>query len=106
MNDTSLFANIGWIFVAAMTLVGLGLLFVRATNIERPNLVAAGTLGFCAIAAVVLSRGSASSSVSLMWGAVALSVFGFLAFRVIDAIMGPREKLHHDNATLDAELSD
>ena len=106
MNDTSLFTNVAWIFVAAMTLVGLGLLFVQATNIERPNLVAAGTLAFCAIAAIVLLKGSAASGAGLMWGAIALSLFGFISFRVIDAIMGPRAKLHHDNATLDAELSD
>lgn len=105
-GDTSIYSNIAWIFIAAMAVVGLGLLFVRATNIERPNLVAAGTLAGCAIAALLLSRGNGASTPGLMWGAIAICLFGFFAARVLDAILGGRTKVHHDEATLGVDLAD
>lgn len=105
-GDTSIYSNIAWIFIGAMAVVGLGLLFVRATNIERPNLVAASTLGFCAMAALLVAKGSQPSGPVMMWGAIAICLFGFLGARVLDVLMGARKRVHHDPATLDADLAD
>src|SRR4051812_10259065 len=90
------------VFVGAMALVGLGVLFVRAENIERPNLVAATTLLMSLIAIMLLwnaGKGSTNVSSGVAWSAILLSLFGFALGRVWDAILGARDKVHHDDAT-------
>src|SRR5512133_1161811 len=97
------------VVVAAMALVGLGTLFVRAENIELPNLVAACTLVGCIIAMVILAaaaRTTLSVANATSWTAIVLSFMGFAAGRVWDLALGARDKLHHDSATLDADLAD
>jgi hypothetical protein len=97
------------VIVGAMAVVGLGLLFVRAENIERPNLVAGTTLLFCAIAAALLwnaSHAPRPAASSVAWSAITLSIFGFALGRVWDIILGARSKVHHDDATLGLDLSD
>jgi hypothetical protein len=97
------------VVVGAMSVVGLGLLFVRAENIERRNLVAATTLTFSAIAAIVLwnaSRGTEGVASAAAWSAIVLSLFGFALGRVWDVILGARSKVHHDPATLGSDLAD
>jgi hypothetical protein len=97
------------VVVGAMALLGLGVLFARASNIERPNLVGGITLVFAALSALVLWAGGQfglSYSDRVAWGAISLSIFGFLAARVLDYVLGARSLVHHDDATLDADLAD
>lgn len=100
----------GWITISMMTLFGLGILFSRAENIERPALVGGLTLAGCVIVTVLLTRTVASGGPYNWW-----QMFGYflitLAFygwgRLMDYIMGPvpvdREA---DEATMGAHLSD
>jgi hypothetical protein len=100
---------LAWVIVAAMGVVGLGLLFVRAENIERVNLVAGTTLFFSAIAALLLWSATNSTRVAasgVAWSAIALSIFGFALGRVWDLILGARTKVHRDEATLGSDLAD
>jgi hypothetical protein len=99
------------VIVGCMGLVGLGLLFVRAENIERRNLVALVTLAGAAIAAVMLYFSWASpgrSNATLPVSAIVLSIFGFVAGRVIDLILGDRnpDAIEKDPATYGADLAD
>jgi hypothetical protein len=97
------------VIVGAMGVVGLGILFVRAENIERPNLVAGTTLAFSLFAAFLLANaasGGAAVGSATAWSAISLSIFGFVLGRVWDFILGSRDKVHHDNATLGSDLAD
>jgi hypothetical protein len=97
------------ILTGAMTLVGLALLFTRAENIERTSLVSATTLIGCGIAIAILwnsHRAAADIADGVAWSAIALSIFGFVLGRVWDAILGPRDKVHHDPAVLGGDLAD
>jgi hypothetical protein len=100
---------LAWVVVAAMGVVGLGLLFVRAENIERVNLVSGSTLLFSAIGALLLwnaTRSPQGAANSVAWSAIALSIFGFGLGRVLDLILGARNKVHRDEATLGSDLAD
>jgi hypothetical protein len=100
---------LAWVIVGAMALVGLGLLFVRAENIERPNLVAAATLVGCLIATLMLwnaGRTGINVANGVAWGAILVSILSFFAGRIWDAILGGRDKVHHDDATLGGDLAD
>ena len=97
------------VVVGATAVFALGLLFVRASNIERPNLVAGVTFLAALSSGVLLSLESkggiaASDSASLM--AITICVAGFILGRIIDLMAGGRTKVHHDDATLDADLAD
>jgi len=97
------------VVVGAMTLVGLGVLFARAENIERPWLVGLCTLGGSAISAVLLwnaSRMGAKASDGIAWTCIFLSIFGFFLGRLCDRLAGPRDIVRHDDATLGADLAD
>jgi hypothetical protein len=100
---------LAWVVVGAMALVGLGLLFVRAENIERPNLVCATTLIGCLIAALMLWNATKSSlavSDGVAWAAIIVAFVGFGGGRLWDALLGGRDKVHHDDATLGSDLAD
>jgi hypothetical protein len=112
MNDQNpvLFA-LAAVVASCMGLLGLGLLFVRAENIERRNLVAVITLAGAAIAGVMLyfaSEGGARNGAALPISAIVVSVFGFFAGRVIDLILGERspDAIEKDPATYGADLAD
>jgi hypothetical protein len=99
------------VVVGCMGLVGLGLLFVRAENIERRNLVAIVTLAGVTIAIVILyfaweSPGRVSPGIPV--SAMVVSIFGFFAGRVIDLILGVRDPdaIDKDQATYGADLAD
>ncbi len=97
------------VVVGAMAVIGLGVLFVRAVNIERTTLVAGTTLVACLIAAIMLWNASAAgqrASDGVAWSAIALSIFGFSLGRIWDVVLGPRSKVHHDDATLGTDLAD
>lgn len=110
MNSVgSTYFLVACIIVGAMSLVGLGVLFARSENIERPNLVGATTLVFCAVAVFLLWDGSRTGiniGPGVGWSAIGLSLFGFALGRVWDLILGGRDKVHHDDATLGADLAD
>jgi hypothetical protein len=99
------------IIVGCMAMVGLGILFARAENIERRNLVGMITLLTSGIAAFVLydawnSTGGIGPGLPISM--IMLSIFGFLVARVIDVILGPRvpEAMEKDPATYGADLAD
>ena len=99
------------IIVGCMVVVGLGVLFVRAENIERRNLVGLITLFTSGIAAFVLYSawsGDTANNPGLPISMIMLSLFGFVAGRVIDAILGPRapDAIEKDPATYGADLAD
>jgi amino acid transporter len=98
------------VIVACMGMLGLGVLFVRAENIERRNLVGLVTLFTSGIAAYVLYYAwneRAGASPGLPISMIMLSLFGFIAGRVIDAILGPRspDAIEKDPATYGADLA-
>src|SRR5258708_79314 len=91
------------VIVGSAILLGMGLLFVRAENIERRNLVAGCTLGASLLAVLLLwnsDRGGHGVPAGIAWSAIALSVFGFVVGRVLDLVLGGRRRVHRDDATL------
>lgn len=97
------------VIVGATALFGLGILFARSSNIERPNLVGGltilGALGASYLLWSVSRDGlPATNATSLV--AVTICVASFILGRIIDLMAGGRTKVHHDDAVLDADLAD
>jgi len=106
---TSPYYVVAIVVVCCMTLFGLGLMFVRAENIERRNFVAATTLVTTFIAGVMLwndGRTGQSASSEAAWYAMGVSISGFFIGRVIDLLMGGRRNAHDVDPTLGSDLSD
>ncbi|MGV3616971.1 MAG: hypothetical protein ACO1SV_16715 [Fimbriimonas sp.] len=92
-------------FVAVIGLFGVGLMFVRAENIERNYLVGGLTVVTAGVAGAMLAGLAPSAQTTPALISISLvSVLGFVIGRVIDMILGPRD--HTDEATLGADLSD
>jgi hypothetical protein len=106
-------ANSTWftvtaLFVTFVGVMGLGLMFVRGTNIERNALVGVATLATALIAGLIL--GLAGSRSMSEWGLIVTALFsmtGFFLGRGIDLLLGARDRSDDArNATLGADLSD
>jgi hypothetical protein len=106
-------ANSTWftaasVFIAFVGVFGLGVLFVRGTNIERNLLVGFLTVVTAAIAGAILAL-SGSRNMS-DWGLAVVSLFsvtGFFAGRGIDMWLGARGPSDETRqGTLGSDLSD
>jgi hypothetical protein len=105
-----------WFTVAAiiagcMALAGVGILFVRAQNIERRWLVSLSTLvgaGMGAYLLVVHPVWAGGQGVTVPWLAGPVSIFGFILGRAIDSLLGPRnpEAIRTNSKTFGADLAD
>jgi len=105
-----------WFIVAAvivgcMALSGIGILFVRARNIERRWLVAIATLIGATIGTYLLSTQpvwAGGRGVALPWLAGLISVLGFIVGRAVDAMLGPRppSAMRPDRSTYGADLAE
>jgi hypothetical protein len=107
---TSIWTNLAAVIVGCVTLMGVGVFFVRASNIERRGMVAAVTLIACAVSIYLLliAPRVPAREVPTAAAAVAISILGFVAARVIDFALGPRiiPTTGRDPATYDADLAD
>jgi hypothetical protein len=106
-------ANSTWftaaaIFVAFVGVFGMGVLFVRGTNIERNALVGTLTVITAVIAGLILAL-SGSRNFS-EWGLVFISLFsltGYFFGRGLDRWLGAKSRSDDArNTTLGADLSD
>ncbi|MEZ0325185.1 MAG: hypothetical protein ACAH95_04715 [Fimbriimonas sp.] len=106
-------ANSTWytltaIFVAFVGVTGLGLLFVRATNIDRNGLVGALTVLTAIIAAAIMYF-SGSTRMS-EWALVVVALFsvtGFVFGRALDRWLGAKDlSVDARKGTLGSDLSD
>ena len=106
----SIWTNLAAVIVGCVTLLGVGVRFVRATNIERRAMVSLTTLVCCAIAVylLVLAPRVPDREVGLAAAAAVISVLGFVFARVIDFALGPRplRMVPRDPATYDGDLAD
>src|SRR5690349_972989 len=110
------FGQQSWALITAalalgvFTLLGLGLLFARATNIERPAMVGGATLLGCLLGMVLLWLVYREGGPYNWWQAVvviALPVLTFGLSRVIDRMLGDKElDPESDEKTYGAHLSD
>lgn len=91
-------------------LLGVAVLFVRATNIERRWVVSITTLLFGGLSLYLLANDFPIGGRDIMTSiaAVTISVLGFLVGRAIDASLGERdaEAMRPDPATYLADLAD
>jgi hypothetical protein len=97
------------IIVGVMTLFSLGLLFVRAENIERRNFVGAASLATTIIAMTMLwndARNGQNADPNAAWWAMAVSLSGFFVGRIVDLVLGGRRTAHDVDPTLGSDLSD
>ncbi len=99
------------VVVAGAILFGLGLLFVRASRIERNVLVGGCTLATSLLAALILGSQSADTGQFTLGQALSigcLSVLGFGIGWLYDRLAGPKAMSSTDDleATLGAELAD
>lgn len=109
MNVSSPYFEVACVLTGATAVFGLGLMFVRASRIERRNLVAGFTLATSFVAMAILWNSSVdkrTGQAEVASSAIALDVFGFLAGWVLDRILGGRRRVHRDEATLGADLAD
>ncbi|HSI72940.1 MAG TPA: hypothetical protein VK934_07160 [Fimbriimonas sp.] len=108
MAANSTWFTVASVFVAVVGAFGLGLLFVRGTNIERNGLVGFLTVVTAVVAGLILGM-SGSRNMS-EWGLVVVSLFsvtGFFFGRGIDMWLGARGRSDDArNATLGSDLSD
>ncbi len=110
-SANSTYYTISAVFVGAMVVFGLGILFVRAARMERNILVGSLTLLTTLIAGFVLKSYSASSSqftASQMISMMMLCLVGFGVGWLFDRIAGPKTLASSDEreATLGSELAD
>lgn len=100
----------GWLGIGAVMLLGLGLLYARATNIERPILVGGLTLLGGLVSAGVMERTvmlGGPYSWAHTFGIVLIGVLFFAWGWFADYAMGqPRIDPEADEATLGAHVSD
>lgn len=99
------------VVIASAILFGLGLLFVRASRIERNVLVAGCTLATSLLSAFLLGNQSGTTGEFTLWGTLSLGCLSFLGFavgRLYDRLAGPKSISSQDDceATLGAELAD
>jgi hypothetical protein len=99
------------VIAGCMALVGVGVLFVRAKNIERRWVVALPTLLGTMLSVYILAvqpvwAGGRDTTLPLL--AVLIAVFGFAIGRFVDFALGPRplEEIKQDQATYGADLAD
>ena len=81
------------IIVGCMALTGVGLLFVRAQNIERRWLVSIATLLGAGMGAYLLAIHpvwAGGQGITVPWLASLVSILGFTVGRIIDSLLGPR----------------
>ena len=108
MEASAVWYSVTVLFVAFVGLFGLGLLFVRATWIERNTLVGSLTFLTACLAGFLLYRGAPNAITTFGLLSIALvSITGFLFGRAVDWWMGG--EFHSDdtrNATLGADLAD
>jgi hypothetical protein len=99
------------VVVAGAILFGLGLLFVRASRIERNVLVGACTLATSLLGAFILGSQSGYTGEFTLGQALSigcLSILGFGVGWLYDRLAGPKSMASKDDreATLGAELAD
>jgi hypothetical protein len=91
LGTDSIWTNIACIAIGCISLVGLGVLFVKATNIERRWLVAGSTLVGCAFALYLMIEDMQfvpGRELPTGIAAIAISLIGFFAGRAMDASLG------------------
>src|SRR5687768_3264440 len=103
--------TIAVIVAASTALIGVGIFFVRAKNIERRSMVALGTLLGAGVAIYILTfqpvwAGGQDTTIPLL--AICISILGFTLGRLADLFMGARspDKMKRDPATYTADLAD
>lgn len=104
----SIWTNIASVIIACVGLGSMGVLFVRATNIERRWLVSATTLVFSALALYLLVEDTMfvpGREIPTGIAAITISILGFFIGRAIDAGLGARE-YQGDPGTYYADLAD
>lgn len=107
---SSIWMNLASIIIACVMLLGVGVLFVRATNIERRWVVAVSTLLFGGFSLYLLANDFPLNGRDIMTSiaAVTISLLGFFIGRAIDTSLGEREAeaMRPDPATYYADLAD
>lgn len=88
--DTGFFP-LAVVFVSFVGLFGLGIMFSRASNIERTLLVGGMTVFTAAVSGVILATPAASATVPSLVSTCLVSTLGYIVGRVIDFLLGPRE---------------
>jgi len=109
LGFASIWTNIATIVIGCIALLSLGLLFVRASNIERRGLVSSFTLAFSGLALYLMITDAQQIPGREMPTAIAatvISILGFYIGRAVDASLGERSSVHADHATFGAELAD
>lgn len=107
---TSIWTNLAAVIVGCVTLMAVGIFFVRASNIERRGMVATVTLIGCALSIylLVIAPRVPDREVPIAAAAAVISVLGFVVARVIDFALGPIAvpTVGRDPAIHDADLAD
>lgn len=101
MGTNSIWTLIATIIIACVMLMGVGLLFVRASNIERRWLVAISTLVGSGFALYLMANDAQfvpGREMPTSVAAVVLSLLGFLIGRAIDVSLGERTQLRTELA--------
>jgi uncharacterized membrane protein YjjB (DUF3815 family) len=99
----SVLTDFASIVIAFVTLLGLGVLFVKATSIERKSLVSTVTLMFNVLAYYMLvtdTRDFPGRELPTSIAAIAMSLIGYMIGRAIDDHMGARETLRRGPGAL------
>jgi hypothetical protein len=106
---TSIWTNIAAIVIGCVFLLGIGLLFVRASNIERRSLVATVTLMFNVVAMYLLVVNTSlypGREVAAAFGAIGISILGFAVGRILDLSLGERPSSLRRDRPYDGDLAD
>ena len=106
---TSIWTNIAAIVIGCVFMLGIGLLFVRASNIERRSLVATITLMFNVVAMYLLvvdAERYPGRELSGAFAAIGISLLGFAVGRIIDNSLGARPTGFRRDRTYDGDLAD
>jgi len=104
----SIWTNLASIVIACIGLGSLGVLFVRASNIERRWLVASSTLIFSGLALYLLVQDTLfvpGREIPTGIAAIAISILGYFIGRALDTSLGER-LAQQDPATYMADLAD
>jgi hypothetical protein len=111
LTASSIWINVASVFAGCSLIVGLGLLFVRAVNIERRWLVGLCTILGSGLGIFLISNYKAfgpANEVTVAAASALFCVLGFLIGRAIDISLGSREPdtMQADAATYNVDLAD